>query len=1425
MGWLKKYQNGGYSTTGYKADSPDRNNPYNIIPSGRITMQNVPHSVLGIDNFGNKQMMMPGGEYQFQGNEVFEMPVMKSGGTVPTINDAGNFKDGVWVPDLATIKQQAKKLGSRTVKTKSGSIINFDENWNIKSVDDAPAMQKGGVAPIYVDNINDPRYRAYQDSLNLHNAGYAAKLALLTNSMDLYGQQIPIMNKAQDNLTKLNKQFPTFLPDSTFEQFQEPKQLVELKKMREGGVAPFVTSDEKIYKQRKEKQLDSNYLHDHLQADYNKSSIDNYIKNTVPFDKYASKANPFNKTPTYSQAVLENASRKYADQHYVNNRNTLRNINDHLKQGSLDDYITQVEHAPQDKIRREQRVIGHSNVPFLENGLLTNAVGAYYSEIPSQFPAATQDVIYEAPKAKAKNKISKLPIINQQSQFYQPQQTQIPQYTPRIPNEWYGNKVGVPIDAEDVSALYNEDGTPKYTQEMKEGGIPQRYKTMGFSRVGQKKSGDGQHKWKVLAKKGDSYKVVQGGYRGMQDFKQHGSEDRKDRFWDRMGGRNSSKAKDPFSPLYWHKRFGTWEYGGPVEMQAGGPRKDLPKNLIPASDPYQRSHYDHVTGKMYLTADQYNNPDVYNHESFHEFQDRAGRLSVPEMWEGPLKRPAMVASPEVQGAYYNRQGLDANIIGNRFLQRHPDFQFVPAQVMYEKYIDAEKYRQPWTVEGEAVDYENYMHDKKMQGGGVAPYITHDPNDPRIQAHKDSTEVYNSYLQHLEALKNHGYTNRADPGWLQRLSSSGMRQAQDQDKNQVGINTFVDYMSNVNPNGVSNRFQSIGRDRYLVKDDWLGDPKTNPFYTNTELPYTVYNKNIKPKSTDRWESNKSRDVPHNYFSASKFPNHFIEKEGLDPNRVYGDALLNLNYSNAQPVQDVIYQPLPLKVAPTPIKSPKKKTTVIPTPKPPVDTPQKSIPIPQKKIKYQFIKKDSHGVRESPIMDERVEPEWYATPKYKQGGMIKRADGSYSQRGLWDNIRANAGSGKKPTKEMLQQEKKIRGAEKKEYGGWLDQYQSGGQIRYTNSVNQPIAPTVSQNPTTPGKLDPQEQAAIQRRLYELQANQKMYQRPTDYRTPAEKQYYEQKRITELEKEGLTPEGYPTGRTKVNRALDPAAELVEKGMNAAIVYDAGLLGAKGLRTLAKKVGNKISIPRGYTGPMMTDLVPIEPVYPTSPYRPPGGRTFPVLPARTPTGMPTLVDVPELTKEQQILKSFGLDPHKTKAEEELVSLYRARPIGQDPAMNIAAGLRARQAAGENLTWWQRQLINPQTDPDMIAREKYYGQWFEKDPNRLDWYLNSGSNNFGEGKPLEILKYDLPKSEAMKYNVANFEDADKLSRSSETEFILPKELIEKAQRYPASDWQKLIDQHKAWGLLPVGFTLGALKSAMSEGESKKHGGWLSKYK
>lgn len=66
-------------------------------------------------------------------------------------------------------------------------------------------------------------------------------------------------------------------------------------------------------------------------------------------------------------------------------------------------------------------------------------------------------------------------------------------------------------------------------------------------------------------------------------------------------------------------------------------------------------------------------------------------------------------------------------------------------------------------------------------------------------------------------------------------------------------------------------------------------------------------------------------------------------------------------------------------------------------------------------------------------KRVDPnERVVRSTYKKGGtkeMIKRADGSYSQRGLWDNIRANKGSGRKPTKEMLKQERKIKAKSKK------------------------------------------------------------------------------------------------------------------------------------------------------------------------------------------------------------------------------------------------------------------------------------------------------------------------------------------------------------------------------------------------------------
>jgi hypothetical protein len=74
------------STKGYKKNSKDKNEPYLQIPSGMITMKEDDGTplrkgpILGIDNFGNQQLMMPGADYQFPGTSVYEIPMAKMGG-------------------------------------------------------------------------------------------------------------------------------------------------------------------------------------------------------------------------------------------------------------------------------------------------------------------------------------------------------------------------------------------------------------------------------------------------------------------------------------------------------------------------------------------------------------------------------------------------------------------------------------------------------------------------------------------------------------------------------------------------------------------------------------------------------------------------------------------------------------------------------------------------------------------------------------------------------------------------------------------------------------------------------------------------------------------------------------------------------------------------------------------------------------------------------------------------------------------------------------------------------------------------------------------------------------------------------------------------------------------------------------------------
>jgi hypothetical protein len=101
---MKKLQRGlpkgRYSKYGYKRNSPDVNKPFNIIPSGNITMKDVDFPVRGVDNLGNEIVMMPGREYTFPGDYVVETPYQKGGESNATYNSnwLNKYQDAGEVP-------------------------------------------------------------------------------------------------------------------------------------------------------------------------------------------------------------------------------------------------------------------------------------------------------------------------------------------------------------------------------------------------------------------------------------------------------------------------------------------------------------------------------------------------------------------------------------------------------------------------------------------------------------------------------------------------------------------------------------------------------------------------------------------------------------------------------------------------------------------------------------------------------------------------------------------------------------------------------------------------------------------------------------------------------------------------------------------------------------------------------------------------------------------------------------------------------------------------------------------------------------------------------------------------------------------------------------------------------------------------------
>jgi len=169
---------------GYKNNSPDRFNSYNVIPSNRITMQGVNHPVYGISNTGDNRLMYPGEEHQFNGQQVIEYPIKsntmakkQSGYTVPNFQYK-KLGGAAIIPDnnpygtnTAFVPVQYQRAQNGMMQF-GGGYLDFISQPEITN----PNMQHGGpttnYAPTNMDNSSVQFVQDKRDRNNMQNPGH-----------------------------------------------------------------------------------------------------------------------------------------------------------------------------------------------------------------------------------------------------------------------------------------------------------------------------------------------------------------------------------------------------------------------------------------------------------------------------------------------------------------------------------------------------------------------------------------------------------------------------------------------------------------------------------------------------------------------------------------------------------------------------------------------------------------------------------------------------------------------------------------------------------------------------------------------------------------------------------------------------------------------------------------------------------------------------------------------------------------------------------------------------------------------------------------------------------------------------------------------------------------------------------------------------
>ncbi len=293
-------------------------------------------------------------------------------------------------------------------------------------------------------------------------------------------------------------------------------------------------------------------------------------------------------------------------------------------------------------------------------------------------------------------------------------------------------------------------------------------------------------------------------------------------------------------------------------------------------------------------------------------------------------------------------------------------------VLPDRYSDYSYLNKPSQTEVHEYKHGGYIP-RMGDGGDPGTYITHDPNDPRIQSYNDSAKLYNNYLELTKALKDQGYIDERNQPHAHEFGpiqwGEGTNSRDRQDLNNLYNNPKRWEFDKATVRQAPLSISGLSQDGAMsqVNDFIIGT-------INKSLPKQLFSDKINPKGVVSYEKEiKPNDPNINQIYENKEGKLVPSKGGIDKRHV-------ADYSNVRPVQGVRYEPLPPQSQTKKVKTPVAKKSV-PQPVAPVPPPT----APEKKVNWQYIREDNNGIRKSDTTSTPVTPDWFYGSK-KNGGWL-------------------------------------------------------------------------------------------------------------------------------------------------------------------------------------------------------------------------------------------------------------------------------------------------------------------------------------------------------------------------------------------------------------------------------------------------------